>query len=86
MQQQLAIVTADHQSDWDRHIASVLMAYHSAVQSATNCTPALLMLAREIMTAAELLWTHKGWSMLGSCRTDWKRDMLSPETSWKRLA
>lgn len=54
MQQQLAILTADHQRDWDRHIPLVLMAYRSAVQSSTNCTPALLMLAREIRTPAEL--------------------------------
>lgn len=54
MQQQLAILTADHQRDWDRHIPFALMAYRSAVQSSTNCTPALLMLGREIRTPAEM--------------------------------
>lgn len=33
MQQQLAILTATHQCDWDRHIPLVLMAYRSAVQT-----------------------------------------------------
>ena len=54
MRQQLAILTADHQRDWDKHIPLVLMAYRSAVQSSTCCTPALLMLAREIRTPAQL--------------------------------
>lgn len=54
MQQQLAIVTADHQRDWDRHIPFVRMAYRSAVQNSTICTPPLLMLAREIRTPAEV--------------------------------
>lgn len=57
MQLQLAILTADHQRGWDRHIPLVLMAYHSAIQS-SNYTPALLMLAREIQTPAELAF---GW-------------------------
>ncbi|KAJ8353974.1 hypothetical protein SKAU_G00215410 [Synaphobranchus kaupii] len=54
MGQQLAIVTAKHQRDWDRHIPLVLMAYRSAVQDSTSCTPALLMLGRELRTPAEM--------------------------------
>lgn len=54
MRLQLAILTADHQRDWDRHVPLVLMAYRSAVQSSTCCTPSLLMLGREIRTPAQL--------------------------------
>lgn len=52
--EQLAIVVAKHQRDWDLHLPLVLMAYRSAVQASTSCTPALLMLGREIRTPAEL--------------------------------
>ena len=53
--QQLAIVTAKHQKDWDTHIPLVLMAYRSAAQDSTSCSPALLMLGREIRTPAEMM-------------------------------
>eukprot|EP00064_Thunnus_orientalis_P004040 superscaffoldBa00000353_g4051 len=43
--QQLAIVTAKHQWDW----------YRSAAQDSTSCSPALLMLGREIRTPAEMM-------------------------------
>ena len=52
--EQLAIVTAKHQRDWDMQLPLVLMACRSAVQESTACTPALLMLGREIRTPAEL--------------------------------
>uniref|UniRef100_A0A3P9J3I3 Gypsy retrotransposon integrase-like protein 1 n=1 Tax=Oryzias latipes TaxID=8090 RepID=A0A3P9J3I3_ORYLA len=51
---QLAILTSAHQSDWDEHLPLVLMAYRSAVQDSTLCTPALLMLGRELRTPAEM--------------------------------
>ena len=54
MEQQLAIVSAEHQRDWDNHLPLVLMAYRSAVQESTSCTPALLMLGRELRTPADL--------------------------------
>ncbi|KAI4872035.1 hypothetical protein NFI96_006518 [Prochilodus magdalenae] len=50
---QLAILTAEHQPDWD---PLVLMAYRSAVQDSTSCTPALLMLGRELRTLAEIVF------------------------------
>lgn len=50
--QQLAILTAQHQRDWDDHLPLVLMACRSAVQESTSCTPALLMLGRELRTPA----------------------------------
>ncbi|XP_061093063.1 uncharacterized protein LOC133125281 [Conger conger] len=53
--QQLAIVTAKHQRDWDAHVPLVLMAYRSATQDSTSCSPALLMLGREIRTPAEMM-------------------------------
>lgn len=52
--QQLAILTSQHQRDWDSHLPLVLMACRSAVQESTSCTPALLMLGRELRTPAEL--------------------------------
>ena len=56
MGDQLAIVTSRHQRDWDRHLPLVLMACRSAVQESTECTPALLMLGRELRTPAELVF------------------------------
>ena len=53
--QQLAIVTAKHQRDWDNHVALVLMACRSATQDSTSCSPALLMLGREIRTPAVMM-------------------------------
>ena len=52
--QQLAILTSKHQRNWDEHLPLVLMACRSAVQESTACTPALLMLGRELRTPAEL--------------------------------
>ncbi|XP_063333353.1 uncharacterized protein LOC134629763 [Pelmatolapia mariae] len=52
--QQLAILTSEHQQDWDYHFPLTLMAYRSAVQDSTQCTLALLMLGRELRTPAEL--------------------------------
>ncbi|KAJ8333723.1 hypothetical protein SKAU_G00410420 [Synaphobranchus kaupii] len=54
MTQQLAIVTAKHQRDWDRHVHLVFIVCRSAVQDSTSCTPALLMLGRELCTPAEM--------------------------------
>ena len=51
---QLAILTTEHQRDWDMHLPLVLLAYRSAVQDSTLCTPALLMLGRELRTPAEM--------------------------------
>ncbi|CAI5669096.1 unnamed protein product [Oreochromis niloticus] len=52
--QQLAMLTSEHQQDWDYHLPLILMAYRSAVQDSTQCTPALLMLGTELRTPAEL--------------------------------
>lgn len=53
--QQLAIVTAKDQRDWDAHVPLVLMAYRSAAQDSTACSPALRMLGREIRTPADMV-------------------------------
>uniref|UniRef100_A0AAR2M493 Gypsy retrotransposon integrase-like protein 1 n=1 Tax=Pygocentrus nattereri TaxID=42514 RepID=A0AAR2M493_PYGNA len=53
---QLAILTAEHQRDWDIHLPLVLLAYRSAVQDSTSCIPALLMLGRELRTPAEIIF------------------------------
>ncbi|KAJ8333817.1 hypothetical protein SKAU_G00411360 [Synaphobranchus kaupii] len=50
MEQQLSIVSAKHQRDWDNHLPLVLMAYRSTVHDSTSCNPVLLMLGREIRT------------------------------------
>ena len=54
MGQQLAILTSQHQRDWDNYLPLVLMACRTAVQESTSCTPSLLMLGRELRTPAEL--------------------------------
>lgn len=51
---QLAMLTSTHQRDWDRHLPLVLMAYRSAVQESTGCTPASLMFGRELRTPVDL--------------------------------
>src|SRR4029434_2706209 len=48
------VLTSEHQRDWDEHLPLVLMACRSAVQESTTCSPALLMLGRELRTPAEL--------------------------------
>ena len=53
---QLAILTSQHQRDWDRHLPLVLWAYRSAVQESSQCTPAALMFGREIRTPVDLVF------------------------------
>lgn len=48
-------MTAKHQRDWDAHVPLVLMAYRSAAQDSTACSPVLLMLGRELQTPAEMV-------------------------------
>lgn len=53
---QLALTTAQDQSDWDLQLPLVLLACRTAVQESTGCTPALLMLGRELRTPPELTY------------------------------
>ena len=54
MEQQLTIVSAKYQRDWDAHLPLELMAYRSAVPESNSCTSALLMLGRELCTPPDL--------------------------------
>ena len=54
MKTQLAIMVSENQKDWDEKLPLVVMSYRSAVQTSTGCTPALLMLGRELRTPALL--------------------------------
>uniref|UniRef100_A0A1A8B7T6 Integrase catalytic domain-containing protein n=1 Tax=Nothobranchius furzeri TaxID=105023 RepID=A0A1A8B7T6_NOTFU len=53
---QLAILTSQHQRDWDQHLPLVLWAYRTAVQESSQCTPAALMFGREIRTPVDLVF------------------------------
>lgn len=53
---QLALVVAKDQKDWDLQLPLVLMACRSATQETTGCTPALLMLGRELRTPPTLAY------------------------------
>lgn len=52
---QLAILTAIQQQDWLAHVPLVLIAYRTAAQDSTACSPALLMLGREIRTPVKMV-------------------------------
>ena len=53
---QLALTTTPDQSDLDLQLPLILMTCRSAVQESTGCTPALLMLGRELRTPPELAY------------------------------
>ncbi|CAI5678540.1 unnamed protein product [Oreochromis niloticus] len=52
---QLAILTSQHQRDWDQHLPLVLWAYRTAVQESSQCTAAL-MFGRELRTPVDLVF------------------------------
>lgn len=91
---QRTILTAEHQRDWDMHLPFVLLAYRLAVQDSTLCTPALLMLGRELRTPAEMAFgrpqTHRRFHLdqntpEGS-RTGWSLLTPLPATSCRKRA
>ena len=48
---------AEHQQkDWDEHIPFLMMAYRSAVHSTTGCSPAKMMLGRELKLPVDLIF------------------------------
>lgn len=53
---QLAILTSEDQRDWDEQLPLILFSYRSAVQESTRCTPAQLMMGRELRTPADLVY------------------------------
>uniref|UniRef100_W5NNZ4 Integrase catalytic domain-containing protein n=1 Tax=Lepisosteus oculatus TaxID=7918 RepID=W5NNZ4_LEPOC len=53
---QLATLVSRHQRDWDRHLPLALWAYRTTVQESTGCTPASLLLGREMRTPVDLVF------------------------------
>ncbi|KAF0039034.1 hypothetical protein F2P81_009518 [Scophthalmus maximus] len=70
---QLALASAPDQGDWDLQLPLIPMACRSAVQESTGCTPALLMLGRELRTPPELAYGRP---------TDAPDVMACPETAF----
>ena len=48
LEAQLFKFVEDHQHDWDSYLHLLLMAYRTAVHESTGCTPASLMLGRDL--------------------------------------
>lgn len=55
---QLSMFVDNHHQDWDQHVPLLLMAYRSAVHDTTNCTPARLVLVRDLRLPVDLLYTR----------------------------
>ena len=55
---QLSMFVDHHHQDWDQHVPLLLMAYRSAVHDTTKCTPARLMLGRDLRLPVDLLYTR----------------------------
>ena len=58
LEAQLAIFINENQTDWDEYVPLLLMAYRSAVHDTTKCTPAELMLGRNVRLPVDLLFGH----------------------------
>ena len=52
---QLSMFVQDHQRDWDEFIPLLMMAYRSSIHDTTKCSPAKLMLGRELRLPLDLL-------------------------------
>ena len=52
---QLSMFIQDHQRNWDEFIAPLMMAYRSSIHDTTKCSPAKLMLGRELRLPVDLL-------------------------------
>ena len=53
---QLAILTSQHQRDWDRHLPQVLWAYRSAVQESSVFSSSTLMFGCKLWTTVDLVF------------------------------
>ena len=56
LESQLSKFVEDHQRDWDSHLPLLLMAYRTAIHESTGCTPASLMLGRDLRLPIDLLY------------------------------
>ena len=52
----LSAYVSDHHRDWDEYLPYVMMAYRSAEQETTGCTPNRLMLGREVTTPLDIMY------------------------------
>ena len=56
LEMQLSKFADYNQKDWDVHIPMLLMAYRSAVHDTSGCTPAKLMLGRDLRLPIDLIY------------------------------
>ena len=52
---QLSMFVQDHHRDWDEFIPPLMMAHRSLIHDTTKCSPAKLMLGRELRLPVDLL-------------------------------
>ncbi len=55
---QLSKFVDHNQRDWDRHVPMLLMAYRSAEHDSTKCSPARLMIGRDLRLPIDLLYSR----------------------------
>ena len=56
LEAQLAKFVEEHHTDWDHYIPLLMMAYRRAVHGSTKCTPAELMLGRNLRLPADVVF------------------------------
>ena len=56
LEMQLSKFADYNQRDWDQHIPFLLMAYRSAIHDTTGCSPAKMMLGRELKLPIDLMF------------------------------
>ena len=84
---------AEHQQkDWNEHIPFLMMAYRSAVHSTTGCSPAKMMLGRELKLPVDLIFGRPEEEILQTpmeymfslCRSVWSGCTDSLELTYGR--
>ena len=70
LENQLALFVNDNQNDWDERLPLVLMAYRSAVHESTGCSPARLMMGRELRLPLDLTYGRPD-DHLRQCTTEY---------------
>ena len=58
LEKQLSKFADYNQKDWDVHIPFLLMVYRSAVHDTSGCTPAKLMLVRDVRMPIDLIFSR----------------------------